>query len=80
VIQLNKSLIVLSIFMLTACGSAKVEGKDKERFVYHNTGDTNLYVVEDTETNCKYLQFEGYREGGITTLLKSDGTPDCDVR
>lgn len=31
----------------------------------------------DAQTGCTYLIFAGYRKGGITPRLRSDGTPDC---
>jgi hypothetical protein len=39
--------------------------------------DDALKVYKDKNTKCKYLIYDGYREDGITPLLKSDGTPDC---
>nr|BDD45846.1 hypothetical protein 6 [Bacillaceae bacterium] len=39
--------------------------------------DYNISITTDTQTGCRYLIFDGDRRGGITPLLKSDGTPDC---
>lgn len=75
--MIKKTLtIISSIVVLSACGTV-AESKEDERFITKDTNNYELYTIEDSETGCKYLQFEGDREGGITPLLKSDGTPDC---
>jgi hypothetical protein len=71
-----KKLIILLTLVLVAC-SSQAEGETYERFVTHGTNDNYLFIIEDTETGCRYLQFEGDREGGITPLLKGDGLPSC---
>lgn len=48
---------------------------EKERFA-GMTG--NISIITDKETGCKYIR-ERYGQGvGLTELLKSDGTPDCE--
>ncbi|MGD7047013.1 hypothetical protein FZC83_02095 [Rossellomorea marisflavi] len=65
-------LIASCSLFLGACG--QVQANQKERFSSHNH---MLSVSKDSETGCKYLILEWDKRGGITPLLKSDGTPDC---
>lgn len=46
------------------------------RFTRETTEDINLQMETDHETGCRYLIAGGQ---GITPLLKSDGTPDCNA-
>lgn len=46
------------------------------RFTRETTEDINLQLETDHETGCRYLIAEGQ---GITPLLKSNGTPDCNA-
>lgn len=71
-----KKLIVVAAFLLAGCGS-HVESKSAKRFVTHGSGNWDLEIVEDTQTGCLYLQFDGEKEGGITPLLTANGQPDC---
>lgn len=69
-------LSLFSCFILWGCEQSIEEPKDDSvRF----TGlHGNISIVTDNETGCKYLR-ERYGQGvGLTILLKSDGTPDCD--
>ncbi|PAD70591.1 hypothetical protein CHH83_01970 [Bacillus sp. 7586-K] len=68
--EMKKGLIIMSsVFVLGSCSSVEA---DDSRF-----DNSSLYISSDNETGCKYLIYEGYKLGGITPLLKSDGTPDC---
>jgi hypothetical protein len=46
------------------------------RFTRDTTEDINIQMETDHETGCRYLIAEGQ---GITPLLKSNGTPDCNA-
>ena len=46
------------------------------RFTRETTEDINVQMETDHETGCRYLIAEGQ---GITPLLKSNGTPDCNA-
>ena len=46
------------------------------RFTRETTEDINVQVETDHETGCRYLIAESQ---GITPLLKSNGTPDCNA-
>jgi hypothetical protein len=71
---MKKLLIVGStLILLAACSSA--QASKKERFT--SGYDNRLNISTDTKTGCKYLIFDWSHQGGITPLLKSDGTPDC---
>lgn len=65
----NGLIILSSIFVLGACSSVEA---GNSRF-----DNSSLYISRDNETGCKYLIYERYKLGGVTPLLKSDGTPDC---
>lgn len=76
---MRKLFIILSVFIvLTACGTTSTNAEKETRFT---ANDRYLFITEDKKTGCKYLV---YREligqgmgAGITPLLKSDGTADC---
>ena len=46
------------------------------RFTRDTTEDINIQMETDHETGCRYLIAEVQ---GITPLLKSNGTPDCNA-
>ncbi|SAL71109.1 hypothetical protein AWB69_08550 [Caballeronia udeis] len=46
------------------------------RFTRETTEDINIQVETDHETGCRYLIAENR---GITPMLKSNGTPDCNA-
>jgi len=76
---MRKILIILTAFIvLTACGTTSTNAGKEPRFT---NADGYLFITEDTKTGCKYLVFRqmGGQSGGagITPLLKSDGTADC---
>lgn len=75
---MKKVLIVLFISVFaTACNTTESgkETSEEDRFTKNSHA---LYVTTDKETRCKYLVFDWSNKGGITPLLKSDGTPDCE--
>jgi hypothetical protein len=73
---LKKGIAVLSVLLLSACGT--VEASKESRFT---ETDGYLDITTDKETGCKYLiSTEHNFGGGITPLLKSDGTPDCEIQ
>lgn len=66
--------------ILTGCSTASTgsqESQDKKRF---NNYNQDLIITTDNKSGCKYIIFSGYNEGGITPLLKADGTPDCESK
>lgn len=71
-------LTLLSAFAVAAC-TQQVDAGDP-RFIGENAEFLNVVIDEDT--NCKYVIFSNVRiseaVGGITPLLKSDGSADCD--
>lgn len=71
---MKKILVVITgLLIVTACGS--VEADKEDRFSRY---DTQLKITVDKETDCKYVIWRDYQKGGITPLLKKDGTPDCE--
>lgn len=74
--MLKKILFLLAIIAIitTACGTA--EAGKQSRFT--NYSGSHMEISEDTVTGCKYLVYSISNKGGITPLLKSDGTVDCD--
>lgn len=69
-----KKIYILLIILLLVSACSSTEASREERFTVN---DKALYITTDKETGCKYLLFDWNRVGGITPLLKSDGTPDC---
>jgi uncharacterized protein YceK len=76
-----KKVIVFFLILLVGCSSANIEAEQNKRFNQVYNQDT-LMIFQDEETGCRYLIFMDYISngagaGGMTPLLKSDGTPDC---
>lgn len=76
---MKKILVTLGcIFILTACATTSTSAEKESRFT---NSDRYLVITTDKETGCKYLvyrEWSGQGMGaGITPLLKSDGTVDC---
>lgn len=83
--------VLLSIVaLLVACGAEEtpeeaekveqerekaVEGYEEARERFGKMTDLN--IEQDSATGCKYVVNNQYRQGGMTVLLKADGTPDC---
>lgn len=67
---------LIAILLLFGCAAEPAELSEreveKERF-----DDSHYSIIEDSETGCRYLEFNGINNGGVTVLMKSDGTPDC---
>lgn len=71
------SAAIVAAIILAACGAAPAgETKTESRFVGQSASD-HLQVVEDTETGCRYILYDGYKNGGITPLMLPDGTQSC---
>lgn len=79
-------LILVLVFMLLALCGCSIEVIDntnnvnkEERFI--KISDTNIdannytIIFYDKKTKIQYLFVEGYKAGGLTILLNSDGTP-----
>lgn len=80
------SLLVV-ILLLVACSISEttVATSDTQaRFTsetFFDHSNSNVHIIKDTETGCKYLIASEFQAGygtAITPLLKSDGTPNCD--
>ena len=59
-------------FFAIGCSDGQTTKADNSRF-----SDSGAYIIEDYQTGCKYLKHDGGNDGGLTILLKEDGTPDC---
>lgn len=85
--KITALLLVLSMF-LVGCGGVEdrsveheerkqireeLREQEKDRF-----SNSNYYIILDRVTGCKYLEYYNTYGGGVTPLLKSDGTPDCE--
>lgn len=72
-------LIAMATLLLSACNSDDTTSSDKqkdERFSSYS-GST-LSITQDSESGCRYIIYSHKsNKGGITPLLKADGTPDC---
>lgn len=69
------SVLTLSITALAGCGTDKNASKKDNRFADAGFFSNDIEIVTDQETGCKYASKGA--TGGITPLLKTDGTPDC---
>lgn len=69
-------LSLLSIILVGCMGGGRVKEAQAESR-YDRLYNDNLEISTDNETGCKYIAYLGYNRGGITPLLKIDGTPDC---
>lgn len=76
--------ITLMILMLSGCGNGQSfpnNGFSSEYLVPDltclatDTGDNTYWYVIDNNTGVVYLQFSGFRRGGITVALNADGEP-----
>jgi hypothetical protein len=73
--------VLLGISVGCSAHAASTESKQAynaypSRFTRETTEDINIQVETDHETGCRYLIAENR---GITPLLKSNGTPDCNA-
>lgn len=74
--------LMLVTSILTACEKQQTVTVVENSEVRFAGLEGKVSIVKDNETGCKYIR-ESYGSGysqaiGLTTLLKSDGTPDCD--
>lgn len=75
--------LVVALFLaltLSACSTSDLKEIAKPanyRIVDSEQGDYR--IATDQKTGCRYLVFDSisHEAGGITPLLKSNGTPDC---
>jgi Family of unknown function (DUF6440) len=74
---MKKTLLVIgSALFLFGCSSTQVSSDQGDRFKYIHE-ESELNIIQDKQTGCKYLQYDGYKQGGITILLDKNGKPDC---
>jgi len=74
-------LVLLATSVGYSAHAASAESKQAynayaSRFTRETTEDINVQLETDHETGCRYLVAENR---GITPLLKSNGTPDCNA-
>jgi hypothetical protein len=76
--KLSSLVLILSLLGISLVACASGEESEIERL---NSGErfshSDMYITTDNKTGCKYLIYKDVNEGGLTPLLKSDGTPDC---
>lgn len=70
-------VIISSLFILSGCTSSVSETENRFEILTKETPNNNDYyaILYDTKTKVMYLQFDGYKCGGITVLLDSEGKP-----
>jgi hypothetical protein len=76
------TILLLLTLIITGCENQQIvttPKNDESRFAGLQG---EITIVTDNETGCKYLR-EKYGTGygmtiGLTVLMRSDGTPDCD--
>lgn len=64
-----------AISILFSCNTQPTSASKEERFSLYNRG---ISITTDNETGCKYILTHGDYGGGITPLMLSDGTQDCE--
>jgi len=67
---LMTSIILLILILITGCNNNKMEKKILTKEVFNKGVSTYC----DKDQNVEYLIFKGFRAGGITPRLNSDGT------
>lgn len=73
--------LLSALLLLSACAEEDtttrtyVEEPEEERGF--SEYDRKLHITEDSGTGCKYIVYSWSDQGGITPLLKANGTPDC---
>ena len=80
-----KKIIILfmaTMFILTGCDNGVAPTKiqsvvSPDIKVYGADIDSGLryFYVVDNKTGVVYIQFDGFKRGGITPALNADGTP-----
>lgn len=70
-------VIISSLFILSGCTSSVSETENRFKILTEETPNHNDYyaILYDTKTKVMYLQFDGYKCGGITVLLDTEGKP-----
>ena len=77
---MNKIIKTGSITLLTLVGLVFFSGceaaqENSARRVEINVANSDFKVYCDKDTNIEYLVYRGYRTGGLTLRVNSDGTP-----
>lgn len=76
--------LIVVLFLLAGCDEGKTRpeneyfdrySKPNIKILANDTYGNDYFYVIDKSTGVVYLQFEGYRRGGITVALNADGTP-----
>lgn len=87
---MRRALTILILFgamgIMMACGSMSTDAdsemstntNSEERFSEYNE---DLSITTDKITGCKYIIYSDVHigAGGITPLMLSDGTQDCEI-
>lgn len=76
-------VLLMATIILAGCGSQTVNEAQNENFRFAGVKGS-VTIVTDNSTGCKYIreqvhsQINNAHSIALATLLKSDGTPDCD--
>lgn len=71
VILLIFAIIIAIAVTLSSCVSPKTNASDS-RF-----DNSDVFIVTDYQTGCKYLAYSSFNQGGLTNLLNSKGKTYC---
>lgn len=70
---MKKILIIpLLLLLITGCTSKNEDNNCDTN--YQEINDNFIYYYTDEDTCVEYIVFSGYRKGGITPKLNTDGT------
>ena len=68
-------LVMLTILLVGCANDTEASSKIKSiQDRTHNDIDVTFEIVVDEETGVNYIVYNGYKQGGITPRLNSDGT------
>lgn len=70
-------ILVITIMLLVGCSDvSQVDTQTKYIQDYEgNPDDENYSIRVDKETGVNYIVYDGFKSGGITVRLNTDGTP-----